>query len=272
MADPRRVPPANDDNFDMRTLARLALWGAGAMLALLIAVFATRSDVGARRMALAFGTGTGSTSAMRAAPQPAPSMALARRDDAEQEVRRLTDAMRSLSTDRDRLLARVTALERNFEDMTGSIGRRGADAPASPSALPALPAGPTITSAISAPLQMPAPADRRAEPPAVSPVESNPAAPVATRTDFGVDIGGGPTLAALRVAWNAARRNHAALLEGMRPVIAIRDGTKPGSVDLRLIIGPLSNAAAAARLCASLAAAGLSCQPAVFDGQRLALR
>jgi hypothetical protein len=41
---------------------------------------------------------------------------------------------------------------------------------------------------------------------------------------------------------------------------------------LRLVIGPLGNAAAAARLCGKVANAGLSCQPAIFDGQRLALR
>ena len=57
----------------------------------------------------------------------------------------------------------------------------------------------------------------------------------------------------------------------MRPIIAIREG-RAGQVDLRLVVGPIGNAAAAAKLCASLAAAGLSCQPTLFDGQRLALR
>lgn len=263
----------------MRTLARLAIWGAAAMLALLIAVFATRTDLGARRLALTFGTVTGSTPT-RATPAPS----LARGNETEQDVRRLTEALRSLSTDRDRLLARVTVLERNFDDMTGSIGRVGRNAPGSAAppatARAALPSGPSITSTIAAPLQMPAPRDRatiaQSVPPAVaqpvSPVETVPSEMIATRTDFGVDIGSGPSVASLRAAWNAARRNHAGLLEGLRPVIAVRDGGKLGSVELRLIVGPLTNAAAAARLCASLAAAGLSCQPAIFDGQKLALR
>ena len=43
-----------------------------------------------------------------------------------------------------------------------------------------------------------------------------------------------------------------ALFEGLRPVIAIREGGKPGTVELRLVAGPLANANAAARLCASL--------------------
>ena len=98
-----------------------------------------------------------------------------------------------------------------------------------------------------------------------------PAEPVSTRSEFGVDIGGGPTLASLRVAWDRIKRSHASLLDGLRPVIGVRDN-RGGQVELRLIVGPIANAAAAARMCASLAAAGLSCQPTMFEGQRLALR
>jgi hypothetical protein len=43
-------------------------------------------------------------------------------------------------------------------------------------------------------------------------------------------------------------------------------------MELRLVVGPLVNAGAAARLCGTLAASGLACQPTIFDGQRLALR
>ena len=56
-----------------------------------------------------------------------------------------------------------------------------------------------------------------------------------------------------------------------RPVIAIRDGGSAG-IELRLVAGPVANAAAAARLCAALSSAGQTCQPAIFDGQRLALQ
>ena len=63
-----------------------------------------------------------------------------------------------------------------------------------------------------------------------------------------------------------------AVLDGLRPVMNIRDSGKPGAFELRLVAGPLGNAGAAARLCAMLSAAGLTCQPAVFDGQRLALK
>jgi hypothetical protein len=68
------------------------------------------------------------------------------------------------------------------------------------------------------------------------------------------------------------RAQHGPVLEGLRPVISIQEGGRPGSVELRLVVGPLSNANAAARLCATLSLAGVNCKTAVFDGQRLALR
>ena len=68
------------------------------------------------------------------------------------------------------------------------------------------------------------------------------------------------------------KANQPGLLEGLRPLIALREGQKGGSPELRLVAGPLANASVAARLCAALAAAGQACQPAVFDGQRLALQ
>jgi hypothetical protein len=54
--------------------------------------------------------------------------------------------------------------------------------------------------------------------------------------------------------------------------MSVREGKRPGEIELRLVAGPLGNAGAAARLCAALAAAGKACQPAVYDGQRLALQ
>ena len=72
--------------------------------------------------------------------------------------------------------------------------------------------------------------------------------------------------------WSNLKGTQPAMLEGLRPVIAIREGARPGSMELRLVAGPLANASIAARLCAALAAAGQSCQPTVFDGQRLALQ
>jgi hypothetical protein len=219
------------------------------------------------------------------------------------ESRRLSEAVRLLAADRDRLMARINALERNLSDVTGSIsegavaarsaehpGASTANAPATATPPPSAPptqAGATAgnPTASAAPLPRPGPqgvagngANRPAEPasdrgaslPAV--IDSGPTGSVATRTDFGVDLGTSGTVDGLRILWQSVRGPNQALFEGLRPVVSVREGSKPGSVELRLVVGPLTNASGAARLCASLAATGVACQPTVFDGQRLALK
>jgi len=94
---------------------------------------------------------------------------------------------------------------------------------------------------------------------------------VATKTDFGIDVGGNASIEGLRALWTTLKATQPALFEGLRPVIAVREG-KAGAVELRLVAGPLPNASIAARLCATLSAVSQSCQPTVFDGQRLALQ
>lgn len=264
---------------------RLAGWGAAAVAALMLAVFATRSELGTRRMAAVFGTDGAYAVRIQADPSPVAT----RTAELEFETRQMAAALRSLSADRDRLLARVTVLERSVDDVvTGSIPRPAAnpqppaepaarpDAPAKPdpaaTAIPPMAIGPTLIATISSPLTIPTPTPEalaRIGLPALPSIDDE---NIATRTEFGVDIGNGPTVASLRVAWTAIRRSHAELFEGLHPVIAVRDGTKSGVIELRLVVGPLSNAAAAARLCGKVANAGLSCQPTIFDGQRLALR
>ena len=95
---------------------------------------------------------------------------------------------------------------------------------------------------------------------------------VATRTEFGIDLGGNASIEGVRSLWSTLKSGQPALLDGLRPVIAVREGQKPGALELRLIAGPLPNASIAARLCAALSSAGQACQPVVFDGQRLALQ
>ena len=103
-----------DEQLDLRGLVRLGLWGSAAIGALLLAVMAVQSDTGARRVASGLNADT--TSAGQLA---------ARRQEIETDTKRLIESVRTLSSDRDRLLARVTVLERNLEDVTGSVGRIG---------------------------------------------------------------------------------------------------------------------------------------------------
>jgi len=94
----------------------------------------------------------------------------------------------------------------------------------------------------------------------------------ATKTEFGLDLGGETSLDGLRARWAAIKGKHREALEGLQPLVRVREGSRPGTVELHLIAGPVSNAGTAARVCAKLQAAGLACQAAEFDGQRLSVR
>lgn len=250
-----------DEQMGMRGLVRLGSWGAAAIGALLIAVMAARSDSGSRRVA----------GALSAEPTASTQLAV-RKQELETETRQLIASVRTLSSDRDRLLARVTVLERNLEDVTGSVGRIGNAQNSSPLPPVQLPPGPSVITSLSAPPTIAAfPSSRIATGHSTARGAAPAPDSVGTVTDFGVDIGGGPTIESLRDLWISAKGTHGGVFDGLRPVISVRDG-KPGTAELRLVIGPLSNAAAAAKICASLAASGWTCRPAVFDGQRLALR
>jgi len=252
-------------------LARLGVWIGLATVAVLTAALTARTETGIRRIATLFSP---AAEPARGAKGPAPQLTH-RQFDQEAELRRLSEAVRTLAADRDRLLARQNSLERNIEDVTGSIG---APTPrvAPPPTLPSIPVTPPPTARAAPP--------SGGTPAAVAPGQSrvasghlatgNPTAAesIATKTEFGVDLGGNATIDGLRTMWSNLKASQPAMLEGLRPVIAIRESPKPGSMELRLVAGPLANASIAARLCAALAAAGQSCQPTVFDGQRLALQ
>src|ERR1043166_7368863 len=91
----------------VRRAWRLGAWSALTLLSVAAAVVAAYTETGARR--LAFGD------VPSAAPMPF-----------DLETRRLADAVRALTADRERLAARVNALERNLDDVTGSIPSRAA--------------------------------------------------------------------------------------------------------------------------------------------------
>ena len=76
----------------------------------------------------------------------------------------------------------------------------------------------------------------------------------------------------LRLRWEAFRKAQGPASDGMRPLIAIREMAQNKPVEMRLVAGPLADVGAAAQMCASLAGSQFPCQPAVFDGQRLALQ
>ena len=95
--------------------------------------------------------------------------------------------------------------------------------------------------------------------------------PTIVKNEIGVDVGGAPTMEGLRAHWAAVKANHGPLLAGLRPMVVVRV-KKPAGADYRLVLGPLANAAAAARLCAQFVLARGTCRAGVFSGQILAMR
>lgn len=92
------------------------------------------------------------------------------------------------------------------------------------------------------------------------------------RTKFGVDLGGANSIEGLRALWRGLRGPHRELFAEMQPLIVIKERTTGRGTQLRLVAGPLADAAAAAKLCASLTERSKrACEPSVYDGQRLAM-
>lgn len=118
-----------------------------------------------------------------------------------------------------------------------------------------------------------APAAEIAAPVQVAAIETAATDTVATpvaRTEFGVDIGGANSIDGLRAIWRGTSRLPA--MKGLRPIIMIKERATGPGMQLRLVAGPLTDAAAAARICAVLSENKRGCETSVFDGQRLALK
>lgn len=246
--------------FGLRDLFRLAVWGVSAASALFIALYAATTETGRDRLFTAMAE-------IHEVLMPTGVKPIRPLD--AREGRRLAETVRALAADRDRLLARVATLEQSLDGVTGSIARVEQAARASP---PAAAADPN-PSPSTAPAEQ-TPTKSAPDEDVTSSIPMPPPSPGASaaKTEFGLDLGSATTVEALRTAWTAALRRHGPLLEGLRPVVQMRERPRPGGMELRLIAGPLPNAAAAARLCISMTAAGAICAPAVFEGQRLAVR
>jgi len=270
-------------------IVRLTTWVTLASIAITVAALASLTPVGSQRIAIAIATLAGGES-------PPVQMA-ARRADLENDRRSLNEAIRLLASDRDRLLTRVSSIERNLDDITGSIKSQTArpvpenNSLQNPPNLDSLPATSGETPATKpsnlpdwlADVPKPWPHPPSAAPsasgtfPAIArpmrvtaiPAVVQSVAPTAvSRTDFGVDIGSGSDLGEVRILWNAAKAQHGKLIGNLRPIVVRRED-RAGRADYRLVVGPLGNAAAAAKLCATLGAADVMCSTRPYQGERL---
>ena len=338
MADHKRAANIADavEQYDSPAFFRLGVWGLCAVLALTTTVFAARSELGAKRI-------TAAVAAITASPDDPPSamidQILTRIVDMERETRRLTDVLRSLTAERERLTSRLGMVEREMGDLTGSINRSlvqqpsmfaskpelsgpvtaaaGAPHKSRQSAPPTGPATQPVAGDIQAkeaaiaepaaqayaaepvPLPQPRPSQQATAPAVAEPIRvavvrtGGPSTPVADsssttapptasehkgveepqpKAELGIDLGPGLTMAKLRARWNAFKAAHADIAEGLQPVISIRELGQNKPVEMRLVVGPVPNVYAASQICAALVGTQFACHPAVFDGQRLALR
>jgi hypothetical protein len=134
--------------FDLRALLRVAGWGCAAAAALMLAVLS--ASVGSKHQTLANPTAT---------PQvPAATVQLTtRQTEPDKATRQLTETVSGLTADRDRLAARIATIERNLEDVTGSIKQQAAFPTASaPAATQTSVHSPTVAPT-PAPAQAPSP-------------------------------------------------------------------------------------------------------------------
>jgi cell division protein FtsB len=177
----------------------------------------------------------------------------------EQKLGQIRQENTQLVAARTKLEQRVTQLEENYSDITASIPKRS----------PALGAAtsPITQSVQVSPMtaKIPAPAT-----PASSEITTG-SLTIATRSQFGIDLGTDHSMGALRTRWIKLMEQFGTIMTGYEPVISVSDAQ--GAVMLHLVVGPFSNAAEAAEICAKLRTAGMNaCTPVPYDGQRLALR
>jgi len=266
--------------FDMRTVWRVAFWGGAAAAALMAVAFTVISATGIHRLQMAL---------TKTADPPPTISAVApitqNQAEPDRKTQQLVEAVSLLTADRDRLNARIASLERMLEEVTGSIKRQAIPQPAESATKETIPAAasppaaaaPPATTAAATPapmatpssnlLPVPLPPSRAAH--ADEPLATEP--PSALKNEIGIDLGGAPTLDALRTHWSLVKANHGPLLAGLRPFVLVR-AKKPGINDYRLILGPFTDSASASRLCARLVPAHTLCRPGVFSVQQLAAR
>jgi len=250
--------PAPKPTFSMQRLRRLTLWGATAAAALMLAALSSRSEVAVERIALVL---------HRAKP------AVAKPFDARAETERLAEAVRGLTANDEQIKSRLAAVEHDMDDVTGSITEEIKAAAASRHAEdgPSVAATAAVTASMAVPVEVPS-AAAAAPAPATMKTSADTALPALPRTEFGVDVGSGLTIQALRLRWAALRTAHPQIFQDLEPIISVREIPHSNRIELRLVAGPIAQPGAAAQLCAALARLGLFCQPTIFDGQHLAQR
>src|SRR4051812_27932074 len=188
----------------MRELWRMCLWGMAAAMSMIIAVFAGSTNAGFDRARYA-------ALQMREVVMPS-GVKPARPLDAI-EGRKLAETVRVLTDDRQRLLARIAALEHNVDDITSSISSVERTARPAPPAEPSPPpmmsvvpqtAAPTKPSEDDVTLSTGKPdapgSEAETQTATAHTPPQAPSNPV-TKRQFGLDLGAAASEDALRPLW-----------------------------------------------------------------------
>jgi hypothetical protein len=254
---PPRKTTAAPKTFTLRKLRSFTVWTMAASAALALAVLSGRSEVGTERLVAMFHGGFNGGSR---------TQQIAAKFDAETVTRQLADAVRVLASNDEQLKTRVASVEHDLDDLTGSIRQVAAVSEARHAE-----DGPTVSATAALTASATATLDHAPSPPGFESAEpATPSAPPPTQ--YGVDIGSALTIQALRARWQTLRSAHLALLEGLQPIVSVKETSHGNKIELRLVVGPLTQAGAATQLCSALTMFGMFCQPAVYDGQHLAQR
>ena len=259
------------------------LWSAGAISALALVVYIGTTERGGERLA-ALPAAVATMVGQATGPSPNQLAVLV-----DREVGNVRDETRRLQVERGRWEQRLSQIERELNDVTGSVRRgtrddvtgsvAGSDRPTSvpTEAIRGVPTDRANTQERQAPLApsivatAPAREQETANRPTQPEIVGTGSITLATRSQFGIDLGSDATLSALRLRWQRLNERYKPALAKLEPLVSIRDGNN-GYPVLFLVAGPISDVADAAALCAQLKQASIACQPVAYDGQRLITR
>jgi hypothetical protein len=297
---------ADEDDLDRHTMWRLGLWGVAAVGALTLGILSGQLPVNAQRTQHAANDFAGRAKLVETSVHE--NQLEARRLSAAIETLNADrDRLFSRLSALEQGLDVITGSIRKADDKPApSPWPDGVAAPIinpAPFTIAAPPSAPPVTVATAPapgePERASAPQTIRTEPisvenPAPEPVPAAPPpviqampipdphspredadkavdeTPVAV-ADFGVDLGAANSISGLRALWRGLARSHKTPLEGLRPLLSVHERRNGLGLQLRLIAGPIKDAAAAARICAMLSEAARDCKTTAFDGQRLSL-
>ena len=259
---------------DFSTLLWLCGWGVATAVALSALALTSQTQTATDRLRSIFAISEPSGVA-----QMPPRIA-----QLELETQMLTEQVRGLNADRDRLAGRIAVLQSSVDDMTGAIKRQAAAtaavlaaraaAPASqtqPSIAPPVAGATPVTAAPEAKTDLvitssvPLPPARAAAAQAAAGPE-----PAASTSEFGLDLGAASTLDGVQQRWTTVKANFGPLLSNLHPLAAPE--RRQGKTGYRLVVGPLPNSPAATGLCAHFNAAHTPCRAVKFEGEQIAQR